>query len=106
MKKLEYKGLFPEWEIKAIGAEARRFLRKYRNLLDNCYDYNDLIQEGVMAWWKAKQKFNAGCKAINPSPSTIVRNRLYDLLRRSKTQKRAEEKFALSIEVLQEKEAI
>jgi len=97
---LNYNSLFPIRETEVISNTVNLFWFNKRHSISRCYTYVDLMQEAVIAWWKAKEKLRVSKKMIIPSPSTIVKNRLLDILKKSNAQKRAEELYAIPLDDL------
>jgi RNA polymerase sigma-70 factor (ECF subfamily) len=84
---LNYEGFFQSWEIAIAKKSVNQFREKYTYL--KRVEFNDLLQEVLIHWYLNKDKYDSNRDAsINTFMAKIVENKLTDILREVKTDKR------------------
>ncbi len=67
----------------AVKVATKNFKSKPRG-----YDREDLLQEGRLAWWQAMETHDPAKGAKSTLIFTVVRRKIYDLIRAGNTDKR------------------
>jgi len=84
---LKYKKLFQEWEIAIAKKIVYKYQEKHECLKRENFD--DLLQEVLIHWYFNTKKFNFDRKVSKRTfMAKVVRNKLADILREVKTDKR------------------
>jgi RNA polymerase sigma-70 factor (ECF subfamily) len=84
---LNYEGFFQSWEIAIAKKLANQFRKKNTCLKRG--EFNDLLQEVLIHWYLNKDKYNSNREASERTfMAKVVRNKLKDILREIKTDKR------------------
>ena len=84
---LNYEGFFQSWEIAIAKKLVNQFREKYTCLKRE--EFNDLLQEVLIHWHLNKDKYASYREAsINTFMAKVVENKLTDILREVKTDKR------------------
>lgn len=84
---LNYKKTFLQWEL----AVAKKLVYEYQEKFEclKRIDFNDLLQEVLIYWYFKKKKFNPNRQASEQTfIAKVVKNKLTDILREAKTDKR------------------
>ena len=84
---LNYDGFFQDWEIAIAKKLVNQFRKKYTCL--KRVEFNDLLQEVLIQWYLSKDKYNSNRDASEKTfMAKVVENKLTDILREVKTDKR------------------
>ncbi len=84
---LNYEGFFQSWEIAIAKKLVNQFMEKYMCLKRE--EFNDILQEVLTHWYLNKDKYNSNRDASEKTfMAKVVRNKLIDILREAKTDKR------------------
>lgn len=106
MKSQSYKGLFEDWEVGVAKKVIEMFRNDWKCLA--LQDFDDLLQECLIHWYFAKNKYDSSLKASKKTfMARIVRNKLRDLVRVLNRQKRkvAQESISLNESISDEEDA-
>jgi len=84
---LNYEGFFQDWEIAIAKKSVNQFREK--NTCLKREEFNDLLQEVFIHWYLNKDKYNSNRDASKKTfMAKVVENKLNDILREVKTDKR------------------
>jgi RNA polymerase sigma-70 factor (ECF subfamily) len=84
---LNYEGYFQSWEIAIAKKLVNQFWEK--NTCLKREEFNDLLQEVFIHWYLNKDKYNSNRDASEKTfMAKVVENKLTDILREAKTDKR------------------
>jgi len=94
---LNYEGFFQSWEI----AIAKKLVNQFRgkNTCLKREEFNDLLQEVLIHWYSNKDKYNSNREASERTfMAKVVENKLTDILREIKTDKRTSNYQTISLD--------
>lgn len=94
---LNYEGYFQSWEI----AIAKKLVNQFRekNTCLKREEFNDLLQEVFIHWYLNKDKYNSNRDASEKTfMAKVVENKLTDILREIKTDKRTSNYQTISLD--------
>ena len=94
---LNYEGFFQSWEVSIAKKLVNQFREKYMCLKRE--EFNDLLQEVFVHWYLNKDKYNSNREASERTfMAKVVRNKLKDILREIKTDKRTSNYQTVSLD--------
>ena len=89
---------FEPWEIDAVKAVVAAFVAVRGHT--RTHDFQDFVQEGLVAWWEARDSYLTTRGANRRTfLNRVVTNRLRDLRDRERAEKRTAERKALSLDI-------
>jgi len=92
-----YAGLFEDWEIAIAGKLVNKYRDRWTCL--ELEEIDDLMQECLMAWWRARDSYEPSRGASRRTfMGRVVRNKLMDIVRARDTDKRRVNYVAVSLD--------
>lgn len=93
---LNYGRFFQSWEIAIAKKSVNQYRGKYTCLKRE--EFNDLLQEVLIHWYLNKDKYNSNRDASKKTfMAKVVENKLTDILREAKTDKRTSNYQTISL---------
>lgn len=96
MKSQRYKGFFEDWEVGVAKKVINMFRNDWKCLAREGFD--DLLQECLMHWYFAKDKYDPSTEASEKTfMASVVKNKLRDIIRILNRQKRKVSQESMSL---------
>lgn len=96
MTNQNYKGLFEDWEIGVATNVVDKYRREWKCLQGD--DFEDLLQECLIHWLFAKDKYDPACDASRQTfMARVLKNKVLDIIKDHERDKRKVQQNSVSL---------